>query len=80
MTADSVKNKRLVGLFLLGCVLFNYPILHLFNLEFFLLGLPLIYLYMFMVWCLLIVAVMFITKIRSAPSPHPKRAGKYRSR
>ena len=78
MTTDSVKNKRLVGLFLLGCVLFNYPILYLFNLEFFFLGLPLIYIYMFVVWSLLIVAIMFITNIRSAP-PYPStRTGTYR--
>jgi hypothetical protein len=78
MTSDSAKNKRLVGLFLLGCVLFNYPILYLFNLEFFFLGLPLIYIYMFVVWSLLIFAIMFITKIRSAPPPNASRAGKYR--
>ena len=78
MTTDSIKNKRLVGLFLLGCVLFNYPILYLFNLEFFYLGLPLIYIYMFVVWSLMIIAIMFITRIRSAPPYHPARTGKYR--
>ena len=78
MTSDSVKNKRLVGLFLLGCVLFNYPILYLFNLEFFLLGLPLIYIYMFVVWSLLIIAIMFITRIRSVPPYHPSQTSKYR--
>lgn len=78
MTTDSVKNKRLVGLFLLGCVLFNYPILHLFNLERFLAGLPLIYVYMFTVWSLLIVAIALISRIRSASSYHPQHTGKYR--
>lgn len=73
MTIDSVKNKRLVGLFLLGCILFNYPILHLFNLEYFYLGLPLIYLYMFAVWSVLIISIVFITNIRSTSSYRPKR-------
>lgn len=81
MTTDSIKNKRLVGLFLLGSVLFNYPILHLFNLEFFFFGLPLIYLYMFIVWSLLIVAIMFITRIRSVPPPYrPKSTVRYRGK
>ncbi len=78
MTTDSIKNKRLVGLFLLGCILFNYPILHLFNLEKFFLGLPLIYLYMFTVWSVLIVAIVFITRIRSISPYRPTRTGKYR--
>jgi len=78
MTTDSIKNKRLVGLFLLGCILFNYPILHLFNLEHFFLGLPLIYLYMFTVWSILIVAIVFITRIRSISPYRPTRTSKYR--
>jgi hypothetical protein len=78
MTTDSIKNKRLVGLFLLGCILFNYPILHLFNLDRFFLGLPFIYLYMFTVWSALIVAIVFITRIRSVSPYRPKRIRKDR--
>ena len=54
MTRESKLNKRLVALFLLGCVLFNYPILSLFNLEILIFGLPLLYVYLFGIWCLLI--------------------------
>ncbi len=54
MTRDSKKNKRLVALFLLGCVLLNYPILSLVNLRILIFGLPLLYVYLFGVWCLLI--------------------------
>ena len=54
MTRDSKINKRLVALFLLGCVLLNYPILSLVNLEILIFGLPLLYIYIFSVWCLLI--------------------------
>ncbi len=54
MTRESKLNKRLVALFLLGCVLFNYPILSLFNLEIPIFGLPLLYVYVFGIWCLLI--------------------------
>ena len=54
MTRESKLNKRLVALFLLGCVLFNYPILSLFDLEIPVFGLPLLLVYIFGIWCLLI--------------------------
>ena len=54
MTRDSKINKRLVALFLLGCVLFNFPILSLVNLEILIFGLPLLYVYIFGIWCLII--------------------------
>lgn len=54
MTRDSKINKRLVALFLLGCVLLNFPILSLVNLEILIFGLPLLYVYIFGIWCLII--------------------------
>jgi len=62
MTKDKVKDKRLVGLFLLGCLLFNFPILSLFNHNVIVLGIPLLYLYMFSIWFILIVFIYLITK------------------
>ena len=64
MTRDSKKNKRLVALFLLGCVLFNYPILSLVNLKTLIFGLPLLYAYIFGVWCLLIALTALATFFR----------------
>ena len=61
MTRDSKKNKRLVALFLLGCVLLNFPILSLVNLETLVFGLPLLYVYIFSVWCLLIALTALAT-------------------
>ncbi len=46
MTLDSVISRRLFGIFLLGFILFDYPILSIFNLETFLFGIPLLYLYL----------------------------------
>jgi hypothetical protein len=54
MMRENELNKRLVALFLLGCVLFNYPILALFKLKTQIFGLPLLYVYVFGIWCLLI--------------------------
>ena len=61
MTRESKITKRLVALFLLGCVLFNFPILSLVNLEILIFGLPLMYIYIFSVWCLLISLTALVT-------------------
>lgn len=46
---------RLVALAILGCLLFNYPILALFNRPGTLLGIPLLYAWIFGAWAVLIV-------------------------
>lgn len=63
MTLDSAISRRLFGLFLLGFILFNYPILSIFNLEKFLFGIPLLYLYVFFVWMLLIILIGIVTRV-----------------
>ena len=65
MMRESKLNKRLVALFLLGCVLFNYPILSLFDLEIPIFGLPLVVVYIFGIWCLLIGLTALATMFRS---------------
>ena len=65
MTRESKLNKRLVALFLLGCVLFNYPILSLFNLEIPIFGWPMLLVYIFGNWCLLIGLTALATMFRS---------------
>jgi len=65
MTRESKLNKRLIALFLLGCVLFNYPILALFKLKTQIFGLPLLYVYVFGIWCLLIALTALATMSRS---------------
>ena len=62
MTPESLKNRRLIGVFLFGFVLFNYPILSLFNLKRYVFGIPLLSIYIFGVWLLLILMIVFITK------------------
>jgi hypothetical protein len=54
MTKTSRRGPRLVGLFLLGCLFFNYPLLALFNVRASVFGIPLLYAYLFAAWALLI--------------------------
>ena len=64
MTSLAAKARRLIGIFLLGVVLFNYPVLSLFDREIFLSGIPILYLYLFGVWALLILLTAMVTGSR----------------
>jgi hypothetical protein len=50
----TMKGPRLVAVFLLGVLLFNYPLLALFNRTVLVFGVPLLYAYIFVAWALLI--------------------------
>jgi len=60
MTKSSRRGQQLVGLFLLGCLLFNYPLLTLFNVRATVLGIPALYAYLFCAWALLIALVALV--------------------
>jgi hypothetical protein len=67
VTPKDRKNKRLVGLFLMGCVLFNYPLLSLFNLKTGIFGIPLLIFYIFIAWVLIILLAATVTRTRGRP-------------
>ena len=48
------RSERLVALAFLGLLLFNYPLLSLFSTEGTVLGIPVLYAYLFTSWALLI--------------------------
>jgi hypothetical protein len=53
--SDSVaKGQRFIALCMLGVLLFNYPILALFNVPSTFFGIPLLYAYIFIAWAALI--------------------------
>jgi hypothetical protein len=54
------RGERLIGLFLLGCLLFNFPMLALFNVRETVFGVPLLYAYLFVAWGLLIALLAVI--------------------
>lgn len=54
MNKPNIKTQRLAVLFVLSSLLFNYPLLALFNRQMSLGGVPLLYVYLYGAWALLI--------------------------
>jgi len=49
-----LAGDRLIAAFLIGCVLFNYPLLSIFDRNEEIFDLPLLYIYVFSAWALII--------------------------
>jgi len=62
MTRDKKNARRLVGLFLLGVLIFNFPLLSLFNRPILILGIPALYLYLFAAWSLIILVMLLLSR------------------
>jgi hypothetical protein len=60
MAHRAIRAPRLVALFMLGCLLFSYPLLSLFNVGGAVAGIPLLYAYLFCVWAALIVLIALV--------------------
>ena len=60
--------QRLVALFVGGCLLFNFPLLGLWDRDAMLFGVPLFPAALFILWALLIVAMAWLVE-RSAQTP-----------
>lgn len=54
MRSSIIVAQRLLAIFLLGALLFNYPILSLFNLSAMVAGIPVLFLYLFAAWAVVI--------------------------
>lgn len=76
MQIPEITSDRMVGLFLLGALAFNAPILSIFNADSFVFGIPVLYVYLFAAWTTMIV-LMALTAQRShrARRPPPPRHG-----
>jgi len=62
MLRPSIKGQRLTALFLLGCLLFNDPVLSLFSNGTDILGIPLLYAYLFAAWTILIALIALVVE------------------
>jgi hypothetical protein len=54
------SKPRILGVFLAGCLLFNFPLIALFNVQGRILGVPVLYAYLFSAWALLIVLMAIL--------------------
>jgi len=59
---EEAKPQRFVALCMLGMLLFNFPILALFNVPGTVLGVPVLYAYIFMAWAALIALMAFVAE------------------
>ena len=64
MNHSGITGQRLAAVFLLGCALFNYPLLSLFNKPEKILDVPLLYIYIFGAWALLIGLMAYVIERR----------------
>ena len=63
--AGKLTGERLVAAFLAGCVLFNYPVLSLFDRPADLFGIPVIYAYLFLAWAGLIAVMAWFIELHT---------------
>lgn len=64
MRHETLTGQRLVAVFLVGCLLFNYPLLWLFDREVSVAGIPLLVAYVFSAWAALIALAAWIIEGR----------------
>jgi hypothetical protein len=58
--SDEAKGQRFAALCMLGLVLFNFPMLALFNVSGTLFGVPMLYAYIFIAWAVLIALMALV--------------------
>ena len=56
------RAQRMIALCMLGCVLFNFPVLALFNVSGSVFGVPVLYAYIFIAWALLIALMAWVAE------------------
>jgi hypothetical protein len=64
MIRRGIVQQRLAAVFVAACLLLTYPILALFDRIEFVAGVPLLYVYVFLVWAALIVVLAFVIERR----------------
>ncbi|MCA9731222.1 MAG: hypothetical protein H6696_15265 [Deferribacteres bacterium] len=62
MNIRARRLQKLVVLFLFGIIVFNYPLLSIFNREIFWGGIPLLYFYVFAVWFIVIALLILVVE------------------
>lgn len=74
MLSNGSKYSRFIGIFVLGCVLFCYPVLSIFNNTSALFGISVLFIYIFAAWMglLLLIHLAFTNGVK--PTKHEEKA------
>ncbi len=59
-----LRGQRLLALFFVGCLFFNYPLLLIFSREGLIFGIPILYVYVFVSWAALIGLTAIVIEAR----------------
>lgn len=62
MSSFRSRGQRLVALCMLGTLMFNYPVLALFNVPGAVFGVPALYAYIFGAWAVLVALMAFVAE------------------
>jgi hypothetical protein len=65
------KGERLISLLIVGTLLLNFPLLSVFSKKDLILGFPVLFLYLFIIWGLIIGAIVLVLHSRSRRSSGP---------
>lgn len=65
MNRHTLTGQRLLALFVIGCVLLNFPVLSLFSTNGMVWGIPLLYVYIFLGWASLIAVMALVIESQS---------------
>jgi hypothetical protein len=64
MSDHKSRSQRFVALCMLGMFMFNYPVLALFNVSGAVFGVPVLYIYIFVAWAVLIALMAWVAEPR----------------
>lgn len=62
MVRRGLTSERLIGLFLFGLLLFTSPLIGVFDKAYLVLGIPVLYLFLFLAWVMLIALMALIVE------------------
>ena len=60
--SDSLRSARMVAVAALAVLLFDFPLLALFDVDVLVLGVPLLWVYLFVVWAVVIAVVAWVAR------------------
>ena len=60
--SDSLRSTRMVAVAALALLLFNFPLLTLFDVDVLVLGVPLLWAYLFVAWAVVIAVVAWVAR------------------